>query len=335
LAGATYTEDPADCIRSPRAFRIAGCAAPPSPRYALNLLLASAHVLVGVHVLFLLPMLLLPLSQAWAWTLLPAALLSNAMWSLLHETVHGAFHPNQRVNALAGRALAIAFGSPWRVLRVGHLLHHRYNRTTLDRQEVTGDWRRRDLRYTVGYYCQLLGGLYVAQVLSPIVFFLPAAVLRRAQARYCRHGTFRAHAAAQLIRPRALREIRTDGVIIVAMVAVSAWQYGSSAWMLLATFAARGFLISFLDYVYHYDTPVDDVRHGRNLRLAPPIARMLLHFNLHGVHHRHPNSPWWELPWLFESGEHRYDGSYLYHALRQLRGPIALKDIPAHRVAGG
>jgi fatty acid desaturase len=294
----------------------------------LNLVLAASHVLVNLHVLVLLPVVLLPRDLSWAWTLIPAALFSNALWSLIHETIHGAFHPDPRVNGFFGRALAIAFGSPWRVLRVGHLLHHRFNRTALDRTEVLESGERRNLRATLGYYYQLLGGLYVSQLLSPIAFSFPAGLLRRAHARYCRPGTFTAHAAAQLIRSHSVREVRIDGSLIMLLIGTSGWYYGEHAWMLLATFTARGFLISFLDYIYHYDTPVHDVQHGRNLRLAAPLARLLLNFNLHGIHHRYPSSPWWDLPALFESGSHRYDGDYLFHALRQLQGPVALAHLP-------
>jgi fatty acid desaturase len=68
-------------------------------------------------------------------TLVPLALASNPLWSLIHETIHDSFDPGARVNRAAGRALAIAFGSPWRILRTGHLLHHRFNRTALDRPD--------------------------------------------------------------------------------------------------------------------------------------------------------------------------------------------------------
>jgi fatty acid desaturase len=296
---------------------------------AANLLLAILHTIVAIHAYLVLPLCLLPLNAAWGWTLLPVVLLTNPLWALLHETIHGAFHHRPSVNALAGRVLAIGFASPWRVLRVGHLLHHRFNRTPLDRAEVSDVVGIRRVPAVAGYYFQLLIGLYLSQLLSPLAFVLPKSLLVRARRRYCRPESFTAHAAAQLIRPPAIREIRIDGALIAALLGFSAWSYGSHAWMLAALLAGRGFLISFLDYVYHYGTPVGDLRHGRDLRLSPWLSAFLLHFNLHGVHHRHPNRPWYDLPRLFAAKGGCFDGDYFAAALTQLRGPLRRDQLPA------
>ena len=53
----------------------------------------------------------------------------------------------------------------------------------------------------------------------------------------------------------------------------------------MSALAGRGLLISFLDNVYHYETPVNDVFFAKNLRLAKPLQGILLNFNLHGIHH--------------------------------------------------
>ena len=94
----------------------------------INLGLAAFYVAVNLYQFLFLPLLLLPRSTAWAWTLLPLALLTNPYWSLIHETIHDLFHPNRRVNAFFGRLLSILFGAPLRILRMSHLLHHKLNR---------------------------------------------------------------------------------------------------------------------------------------------------------------------------------------------------------------
>jgi hypothetical protein len=38
--------------------------------------------------------------------------------------------------------------------------------------------------------------------------------------------------------------------------------------------------------------------------------------------------PWRDLPLAFEAQPVKYDGDYFAAALRQLRGPIALQDLP-------
>jgi fatty acid desaturase len=54
------------------------------------------------------------------------------------------------------------------------------------------------------------------------------------------------------------------------------------------------------------------------------MALGLLHFNLHGVHHRHPQLPWFALRAQFERDGAQPDINIATCLLRQLRGPIPL-----------
>jgi fatty acid desaturase len=73
---------------------------------------------------------------------------------------------------------------------------------------------------------------------------------------------------------------------------------------------------------------VSDVFYAKNLRLAAPLAKLLLNFNFHGIHHVNPAIPWIHLPRAFEAQSGRFAGGYFAAALRQLCGPIALQDLP-------
>ncbi|MGZ9271942.1 MAG: fatty acid desaturase, partial [Candidatus Binatia bacterium] len=97
---------------------------------------------------------------------------------------------------------------------------------------------------------------------------------------------------------------------------------------LLGALAARALLISFLDNIYHYETPVSDVFFAKNLSLPKPLAGLLLNFNLHGIHHINPAISWIDLPKAFDAQAGKYHGGYFAAALRQLRGPMALQDLP-------
>ncbi|MGH7784726.1 MAG: hypothetical protein ACREO5_12905, partial [Candidatus Binatia bacterium] len=83
-----------------------------------NLGLAAFYTAANLYQFFLLPLFQLPHSLAWAWTLVPLALLNNSFWSLLHEAIHEMFSPSRSLNMLFGRLLAIFFGSPFRILRL-------------------------------------------------------------------------------------------------------------------------------------------------------------------------------------------------------------------------
>ena len=292
-----------------------------------NLALAALQVAVNGYQFFILPIALLPASPWWALTVIPLAALNNPLWSLVHETIHGNFHPSSRTNQRAGRVLGVAFCSPWQLVRVGHLLHHRFNRTPLNRLEDFDPARRSRRRTIVRYYYHLLIGLYVAQLLSALAFYLPRHVLLWARGRFLRRGGYDWNATTALTRPEALLRMRIDGTVIYLLLGTSLYFYGAYWWVVAAILAMRGFCISFLDYIYHYESRLDELLHADNLHLPRPVAALLLNFNLHGVHHRHPSLPWRALPDAFRRDGDRYHGDYAQAAVRQFRGPIAVEQL--------
>jgi fatty acid desaturase len=104
--------------------------------------------------------------------------------------------------------------------------------------------------------------------------------------------------------------------------------YGAYWWLLLSVLVARGLLISFLDNVYHYRTPVNDILYASNLRLPKLMAGVLLNFNFHGIHHRNPAIPWSRLPLIFRQQAQSFQGNYFAAAAQQLSGPVALQELP-------
>ena len=297
----------------------------------VNLCLAALHLLLCLYQLFVLPLFLLPKSLWWALTLLPAMLLSNSFWSLIHEAIHDLFSPDARANLAAGRLLGVFFGSPFRVLRITHLMHHRLNRSPIEGTELYDPAKTSKWKAGIGYYFQILGGLYLFEVLSPLPFFLPRRFLRRLQARYFSAPTLSALFWKSLVNDEAIRTIRIDGLLALALLGMSVACYGKNWEWLLASVLMRAFLISFLDNVYHYGTPVNDIPYASNLRLPGFLSKALLHFNLHGVHHGNPAVPWIRLLESFESGSGRFEGGYFAAAARQLRGPLALSELTVGR----
>jgi fatty acid desaturase len=294
----------------------------------VNFTLAFFYITLNLYQFIVLPLWLLPAAPAWAWTLLPLALLNNPYWSLIHEAIHDLFHPNRRINACFGRAMAILFGSPFRILRLSHLLHHKLNRMPVEGTEYYDGNQKTKVSAAPGYYFQILFGLYLVEVISPLLFFLPRRWVRGFKDRWLRRESVSAILMQNWLSDEALGEIRFDGLLIVSWLSLSFLCYGEHWPLLLAVLLARGFLISFLDNVYHYDTPVSDIFYAKNLRLAEPAAKLLLHFNLHGIHHVNPAIPWIHLPHAFDAQVGRFQGGYFTAALKQLRGPIALQDLP-------
>jgi len=294
----------------------------------INLGLALLYVAVNVFQFVFLPLRLLPMDLAWAWTLLPLAFLTNPYWSLIHEAIHEMFHPNRSVNMFFGRLLAILFGAPFRILRLSHLVHHKLNRLPVEGTEYYDRSTSSKARAAPGYYFQILLGLYLVEVLSPVYFLLPRRRLLWCYQRFMRPDGVSGILMKNWLGAEALREIRFDGLLTLVWLALSFFCYGERWPLLLGALLARAVLISFLDNVYHYGTPVSDLFFARNLRLPGAAAKLLLNFNLHGVHHVNPAIPWIDLPRAFDAQGGNYQDDYFVAALRQLRGPIALQDLP-------
>jgi fatty acid desaturase len=295
----------------------------------VNLALAVFYTAANFYQFFFLPLFLLPRHLAWAWTLVPLALLNNPFWSLLHEAIHDLFSAARRGNVFFGRLLAICFGSPFAILRLSHLLHHKLNRSPAEGTEYYDNHKTTKAAAAPGYYFQILGGLYLIEVISPLPFFLPRRWIKSFKDRQLRSDSVSGILVQSWLIPQTLRAIRIEGLIIIVWLSMSLYCYGARWPLFAAILAARGILISFLDNVYHYDTPVSGIFYAKNLSLSRPLAGLLLHFNLHGVHHLNPAIPWIHLPKAFKVQAGEFGGDYFAAAWAQLRGPIALQDLPA------
>jgi fatty acid desaturase len=294
---------------------------------ALNAWLATSLLAINLLQYVVLPVTLLPRSRWWALLLIAIVPTSHTLLSLAHEAVHGVFHPSPRCNRALGRVLAIAFGASFDVYRIVHVMHHRYNRTPLERVELHG-WRgRTGVSARIAYYYYLLGGNYYSQLIGlAILPFVPRSILQRRIARLDA-STYTAKALDAMSAPKTLSAIRQDAIALAIMFTGAFALYGR-AWFLLATaLAARALFTSLFNYLYHYGSPLDDVLHGYNLRLPRALSRVLLNFNFHGVHHRNPSLPWTELPRAFARARLAFDAPFAVAALRQLRGPLDIDSI--------
>lgn len=295
--------------------------------HVANCGLAVLLVTALVFAIFALPLWLIPSNRAWTWALLPVALLTPTHWALLHESIHGLFHPRTGVNRTAGRMLAVFGASSYRVLRFGHLIHHRFNRYRMDRPDCFDPAEISPLRARVRYFVELLGGFYLIEVVIPLLFLLPETLCRRILDKIYAHPDptvqqVRAVALQTFIGPRQLRELRQDAVMVLALLAAATIVWGKDWPLLLAFLFGRGLIVSFVDNVYHYRTSLTEVDFAYNLRLPRLFRWLILNMNLHRVHHREPHLPWWRLPGRFREIGEGYDQSYGRAAIAQLRGPV-------------
>ncbi len=296
----------------------------------VNYSFAALQLSANAFQFFFVPLYLLPKSLWWALILVPLAAFNNPFWALIHEAIHDLFHSSHRVNMAAGRLLAVFFGAPFHLLQITHLLHHKFNRL-LEEQgtEVYDPKRVSRFKASSGYYFRLLGGLYLLEVLSPLLFFLPQSVLRICERRMLsdpinQHG---GSVVKYLLNDDKIQQMRVDSLAIVVVFGVSFVCYAEHWKILVGILLARGFLISFLDNVYHYQTPMFDVFFAQNLELPRFLSKLFLNHNFHGIHHKNPNVSWIRLRRLFVEQSERFQGNYFAAALLQLRGPVAVSEL--------
>ena len=271
--------------------------------------------------LFALPLALLPRHAGWGWLLVPLALTNTPLWSLTHESIHGSLVRGRDFNDRLGRALAIGYGAPFALLKTGHLLHHRFSRTPRERTEVfdpgVTTWRRQ----APAYYVRLLGGLYLAEVSSVLLLFVPRGGWLALARRLDSPSTVSAQ-LFETVAARRLAAFRVDAALIVLVYAAGFAAYGHYWWMLLAALGGRALIVSVADNAYHYGTELDAPLEAMNLWLPRALETFILAFNLHGVHHKYPGLAWHSLRAAFLADGGRFDLGWFAALARQAAGPI-------------
>ncbi|MGN6734487.1 MAG: fatty acid desaturase [Candidatus Binatia bacterium] len=119
----------------------------------VNFCLAAIQLFANVFELFILPLYLLQKSAHWSLVIIPISVLNNPFWALIHEAIHDVFSSSNRTNLVVGRLLSIFFGSPFHVLRLTHLSHHKFNRSPLEKgTEVYDPTKSSKLRAKFAYF---------------------------------------------------------------------------------------------------------------------------------------------------------------------------------------
>jgi hypothetical protein len=217
-------------------------------------------------------------------------------------------------------------------VRFGHLMHHRFTREAFDRPDVADPsqplWRTR-----LRHYARLLGGLYIGELVLPVLAFLPGTTSRSLVTRAL---TAEAPVDRDVQRlfagfasdPKRRARIRRDTLLAIALFAAAFYFYGKWWPVLAVTMYLRGVWLSLADNLPHHGVGLDEPGRARNFRVPRIWQGVLMNHHLHRLHHQHPTLPWTQLPALaqeFPSDERESNApAYFRSALRQFKGPGAL-----------
>ncbi|WP_322043734.1 fatty acid desaturase [Paraburkholderia sp. J67] len=275
------------------------------PHARANAVLIGVAVLALAWQLFGLPLLLRAqggLSFVLLASLAPVVLATPIHWGLIHEGIHGQLLRSRRANEALARALAIGMAMPFDAVRFGHLMHHRFTREAFDRPDVDDASGPRWLR-RIAWYVRLLGGLYVGELLAPLLAFVPVRLARSVIERGVgAHGAegqqvqrlFANHVQDPVKRRRARRDWLGSCVLYAGAFAL----YGKAWPVLVLAMYLRGLWLSLADNLPHYGVALDEPGRARDFRVPRGVGIVLMNHHLHRQHHLHPTSPWVALPEL-------------------------------------
>ncbi len=245
------------------------------------------------------------------WLLLPAGAYVVA-WhgSLQHEAVHGHPTPWRWVNEL------IVFPSLWLWMpygryRASHLRHHRNEHLTdpiedpesfylsKAQWEANGAWSRSLLRF----HNTLLGRL----LLGPAV----------AAGRLCFAGLRERVDGGGIWGRTATQHVLSCALVLGWAV----WVCGIPLWAYIALFAYPGTSLTLLRSFAEHRARVKPDERTVVVEAEPPLALLYLNNNLHSVHHREPQLPWYELPGRWKLAREEIlarNGGYVLKGYREL-----------------
>ncbi len=261
------------------------------------------------------------------WLLLPAAAFTLALYgSLQHEALHELMSTRRWLNHVPVFP-PLSLWLPYPVYRASHLAHHRKLHHLTDpyrdpesyyvpaeRWATLPAWWRRVLVFNQ----TLFGRLTIGPFLIVAQFFW--------------------HEARALLAGDR-RNLWAWACHVPAVVLVLAWVTlvcGLPAWQYLLLFVLPGTSLSLVrSYCEHiaHETPEERTA---LVEAGPLMSFLFLNNNLHYVHHKRPDLPWYAIPRYYrqhrsllrrENGHYVYDGGYLEVFRRFLFTPF---DLPSH-----
>ncbi len=256
------------------------------------------------------------LAAAWGFSYV-----NNTSFSLLHEAVHGIFHPNRRLNDWAGRILAATFPTGFQFQRQCHMGHHARNRTEVEQFDYIRPGDNKIWKYLQWY--TILTGLYWLSVVIGWLLFLVCPWIYRLSVFSGEHSQIAHQSSTDAMLSSMFKgptlKMRFEMLLTVVLQALMFVLLDLSALGWCCCYAAFAFRWSGLQYADHAWSELDLYDGAWNLRVNPIVRMFFLNYHFHKAHHQHPTVPWIHLPRYVDRGENQ--PSFLSIYLQMWRGP--------------
>ncbi|MHC5211435.1 MAG: fatty acid desaturase family protein [Planctomycetota bacterium] len=267
-------------------------------------------------------------SHAGSWPLVICAALAfsyvgNTIFSLLHESVHGIFHLDRRVNDTFGTVAAAFFPTGFTFQRVCHIGHHRRNRTDVElfdyylphESRLIKSWR---------LYSLLTGFYWLSIPTGCALFALGRDLLLAPWFRRRLAGPMGLDPMVGSLADAPVGRVRLEiaFTILLQVALFRLLDLTLVGWALChAAFALNWCSLQYTDHAW---TP-RDIRNGAsNLRVNRLVQAVFLNYHHHLAHHRNPRVPWIHLPRYVDFTEPRR--SWLRTYLSLWKGPRPVRE---------
>jgi fatty acid desaturase len=260
---------------------------------------------------------LLPIALVFAFNMVP-------VYSLIHEADHSIFHPNKKINYLAGNILCNLFISSFTFLRHCHLSHHKKNRTDSEMWDLYYEHQNKWLRYG-NLYLMMIGFGYMMLPVSVIILAIhPAFLYTKLFTGHTEMNGFLEGSNT----PLKLNKARIESLVVIAFQVMLFTVLHLKAMPTIILFLSHGFLWSSQNYVNHAFAPRDIINGAHNHKMSGLFRLLYLNFNVHLAHHQNPQVPWIHLPSFIKSSSERT--TFLKNYLRLWKGPELTKEPAPH-----
>lgn len=253
----------------------------------------------------------------------------NTLFALLHESVHGIFSRNYRVNEIFGQIAAMCFPTGLRFQRTCHLGHHLRNRTDHEIFDMYYPTDNKFMKF-VQFYCILTGIYWLSVPLGCLVYlFFPWAYRIFETPLFSKTQTDSVMLLPFLDHP-AKHRIRFELLLTLGFQVALFYALDLSFWPTFACFWVFGMYWGSLQYADHAWSP-RDIREGAwDLKVNPLTRLIFLNYHYHLAHHMHPRLPWLYLPEYVDQSRPRPGFLGIY--LEMWKGPKPIDAPPPKAV---
>jgi fatty acid desaturase len=255
---------------------------------------------------------------------------ANTMFALMHEAVHGGFHPSRAINESAGRIAAAFFPTAFSLQRAFHLAHHRNDRSDTERF----DYYSKDdnhLLKVLQWYGILTGIYWGTAPIFCVLYALTAGIVSwprvfAAGSRFARQTS--AQEFLDVLEDVPLAQVRLDVATTILGQLLIIWAFDISllAWCLCYGLFALNW--SSLQYADHAFSSLDRREGAWNLKVNSVVRLLFLNYHYHIIHHRDPSIAWSNLPEVAKVGDPTI--AYWRMLLCMWAGPRPLPDRSIH-----